>query len=1530
MTNIKPYLFFNIFLYLFSVSTVLAQNPKGELKRWHKVTLDFEGPNTSESGTPNPFSDYLLTVTFLHNNSGEAYTVQGFFAACGDAENTGCNSGNVWRVHFAPGQTGSWSWTASFNTGSDAAINGGGQPAGFMHGNSGSFTIIESDKTGLDLRSKEKGRLQYVGEHYLRFSGTDPKDPNGKWFVKAGADSPENTLAYEDFDDTPNRKGRRKSWAPHQRDYIAEDASDYTWGNGLGTELLGVLNYLSVQGANAMSFLTFSLGGDDENVFPHLLKVDEDTYNGYGDADQWNKGVYKDRFDVSKMAQWENVFEYADKKGLYLHFKTLETENDQLMDGGNSLGRERKLYYRELVARFGHHLALNWNLSEETSLASSLIIDNTDYLNEIDPYHHNVVLHTYPGDKEKKYNPLLGNKSKLTGASLQSNINQVHRDVITWVRNSLNANRKWVVANDEQGSADRGVRVADKQVREDVLYGTFMAGGAGVEYYYGYTENDGDLNNQDHRLRGNIYKEAGYALNFFEKYFNEYLIGAMSDDDLTTVSGDFVLSNTGKAYAIYLPNGGTTGLSLPTGNSNYTVQWFNPREEGALTLPTTLGPNLTAPDNNDWVALIKKSGTVVQEPITIPGFFEAEDYINQSGTVTEITTDTGGGSNLGSIHNGDYTEYLVDVVAAGTYNISYRVASNTNGGTILLQSNGSVLGKTDVMNTGGWQSWVTVSTEVEFAVGEQTIRLAFEGGDGYLFNVNHVEVTLKTDDGGDNGTNDSCVVLEKNGVVAVEAEDFINQKSTDIRKWYIQDGNHSTPTPDPDASHHSSASGGAYLEILPDTRVTHDDQLINGENFTNTGGSIAVLDYKINFTNPGKYFVFVRAYSTGTEDNGIHVGINGTWPASGNKMQWCAGKNKWTWESKQRTAANHCGEEQKIFLNIPSAGEHIISFSMREDGFEFDKFVLTQEFNKPVGTGPDVVRTDCGQVAENKAPEISLNSPSSGLSFNVGDNIQFSAEATDMDGTIEKVEFYANGELILTINDAPYQESYVFTDAGSYQITAVATDNEGKSSSTESIIITINAVDNENKAPEISLISPSSGLSFNVGDNIQFSAEATDMDGTIEKVEFYANGELILTTNDAPYQESYVFTDAGTYQITAVATDNQGKTATTESIIITINAVDNENKAPEITLKSPSNGSSFNVVDTIQFSAEATDMDGTIEKVEFYADGELILTTNDAPYQDNYVFTDAGTYQITAVATDNQGKTATTESIIITINAVDNENKAPEITLISPSNGSSFNVGDTIQFSAEATDLDGTIEKVEFYANGELILTTNDAPYQESYVFTDAGTYQITAVATDNEGKSSSTESIIITINAVDNENKAPEISLISPSNSSSYNVGDTVQFSAEATDLDGTIEKVEFYANGELILTTDDAPYQESYVFTDAGTYQITAVATDNEGKSSSTEPIKIIINATEDNSEPAADVILYPNPAEDIISVEGISLQKAIIYDILGRIMNNNGITIMQEDKRIDISKIPPGFYFLVIEDSESSKVTFKFLKI
>ncbi len=163
--------------------------------------------------------------------------------------------------------------------------------------------------------------------------------------------------------------------------------------------------------------------------------------------------------------------------------------------------------------------------------------------------------------------------------------------------------------------------------------------------------------------------------------------------------------------------------------------------------------------------------------------------------------------------------------------------------------------------------------------------------------------------------------------VEVEAESFSRQTKDDVRKWYVKS--------DPNASNEK------YIQILPDTRVTHDDKLIAGTNFSNTPGQMAIISYDVKIPEPGRYYVWARVFSSGSEDNGLHVGVDGQWPESGARLQWCEGKNQWFYDSKQRTNEVHCGEPYLIYLDIEEKGMHEIQFSMREDGIKMDKFLLT-------------------------------------------------------------------------------------------------------------------------------------------------------------------------------------------------------------------------------------------------------------------------------------------------------------------------------------------------------------------------------------------------------------------------------------------------------------------------------------------------------------------------------------------------------------------------------------------------------------
>ena len=91
-----------IIMILLSAGTVYSAELNGELKQWHRITLTFDGPETAEQDSNNPFLNYRMTVTFTHQQ--QFFVVPGFYAADGDAGHSGADSGNNWPYVSAEAQ----------------------------------------------------------------------------------------------------------------------------------------------------------------------------------------------------------------------------------------------------------------------------------------------------------------------------------------------------------------------------------------------------------------------------------------------------------------------------------------------------------------------------------------------------------------------------------------------------------------------------------------------------------------------------------------------------------------------------------------------------------------------------------------------------------------------------------------------------------------------------------------------------------------------------------------------------------------------------------------------------------------------------------------------------------------------------------------------------------------------------------------------------------------------------------------------------------------------------------------------------------------------------------------------------------------------------------------------------------------------------------------------------------------------------------------------------------------------------------
>ena len=568
----------------------------GEPVAWHRLSVSFAGPTFSETDdSPNPFLDRRLNVTFTGPQS-QQYQVPGFFA--GDGK--GGASGNVWRANFAPDAGGLWRYSASFRKGNDIAVKLGadaGTPTSF-DGANGFIIVLPRDNQAPGFLSK--GRLEYVGEHYL-------KHRDGPFFIKGGTDSPENLMGYKGFDGIHDAGGAGivHEYPSHRADWKPGDPlfeSDTTGVDSKG--LIGALNYLSGRGVNAVYFLPMNLGGDAQDTHP-FVGHQKNSFN-------------KTHYDLGRMHQWSQVFDHATRRGVFLQFVLAETEtaNEWWLDDA-TLGTERKLFYRELSARFGHTLGLKWNLSEENDYPVAKLIEFASYIDAVDAYDHPITVHTHPNNFQD-YWDLLGNQL-FSSTSIQYDPNLVGEQVEEWRTQSAQAGHKWVLDMDENNPWHTGLTDSNHgELRKKVLYDIYFSGGQ-VEWYMGYHDLPlgGDLKVENFRTREVMWNQMRYAREFMQKHLPFWEMSP-ADELLSGESGLYgggeVFAKQGQVYAVYLTKATHDPvLDLSGAPGTFVMRWFNPRSgqmegssrmvAGGQPAPLGLPP---ADSQEDWVALLKR------------------------------------------------------------------------------------------------------------------------------------------------------------------------------------------------------------------------------------------------------------------------------------------------------------------------------------------------------------------------------------------------------------------------------------------------------------------------------------------------------------------------------------------------------------------------------------------------------------------------------------------------------------------------------------------------------------------------------------------------------------------------------------------------------------------------------------------------------------------------------------------------------------------------------------------------------------
>jgi Big-like domain-containing protein len=203
-------------------------------------------------------------------------------------------------------------------------------------------------------------------------------------------------------------------------------------------------------------------------------------------------------------------------------------------------------------------------------------------------------------------------------------------------------------------------------------------------------------------------------------------------------------------------------------------------------------------------------------------------------------------------------------------------------------------------------------------------------------------------------------------------------------------------------------------------------------------------------------------------------------------------------------------------------------------------------------------------------------------------------------------------------------------------------------------------VSGSNQPPTVSLTAPANGATFTAPATINMAANASD-DGTVAQVEFFAGTTSIGVDTTSPYAATWNNAPAGTYSLTAIARDNAGATTTSAARSVTVSS---SNQSPTASLTAPANGATFSAPASITVSATASDPDGTVARVEFFADSTTLIGSDlTAPYSVTWSNVPAGTYALTAVARDNDGATTVSGTRTITVN----DPQMPDRAVFTPS-----------------------------------------------------------------------------------------------------------------------------------------------------------------------------------------------------------------------------------------------------------------------
>ena len=458
-----------------------------------------------------------------------------------DGDGFGGLDGDVWKFRYSTVETGLWHYTVM----SEETI---------LDGTQGSFEVVLNPECDLEYNLTEdlrcKGHLGHTGGYYLQFQ-------DGESWIKTGLDDPENFLgtAFGDWD------AKRSQ-----------------------------LDLLSQLGINSIYVITNNIDGDRRDTWPWVGETEAQVKTN------------PDRFDVAKLQEWEDLFSYAQQKGIVLHLV--------LNDDSAWRGYDEQLYIREMVSRFGHHPGIIWNVGEE---ANEIYSDQEQetfaaLIKELDPFDHPVTVH------RKSPWPFLGNKT-FNLASIQmgdgssdfstSELMDYNKIVIEHRERSNQLGNPIPIMIDETPRITEINENVQNKFRTQVLYPIYLGGGNFELHYRDAYGQNGSVTIDDLRPLIQDMVNLRFVLEPLP------VLEMLPCNQLLSNPDNLCFGDPDSVMVIYLPGGGSETIDLTQINGNFKTHWIDPQsgesEEPGMVQSGEL-VSITAPSDQDWLLLLDADG----------------------------------------------------------------------------------------------------------------------------------------------------------------------------------------------------------------------------------------------------------------------------------------------------------------------------------------------------------------------------------------------------------------------------------------------------------------------------------------------------------------------------------------------------------------------------------------------------------------------------------------------------------------------------------------------------------------------------------------------------------------------------------------------------------------------------------------------------------------------------------------------------------------------------------------------------------